>query len=517
MEARLIRIERLIGACATLMALFGLAIHRGNALSPWAVGALTALGVHGLLTMLLVTHPGLRSLWTGRARVIQHGLDLVLVLLVLVSTGGAASYFFTYLLYPVLAGALVWGVGGAFWTAVASLGAYALLVGVTVALPGSPLVPRYGIRLMSMAVMAGLLGYVALPLGALRGGVGEEEAALAMVLDGLGDGAVISDEHGVVRSVNLAAAGMFGVGRDDALGRRVLDFIPEVDVGAVMDALRRANELGGVPHPTWSVEGFRVDGTRFPIELTVGLVRVGDRHMFLSVLRDVSRRKLVEAEERKVLETRAAEEERTRLVQDLHDGLLQTLTGAALQLRSIQTLLNDDGAVPEARVRLVEVREALAAEQRELRYWASEIKPTLLGIQKDRLEDRLLVTLERVRATWRIETDLRYALDETLPPGPRQQVYRIVQEAVVNAAQHSRASRVEVHLTQRDGALRIVVSDDGTGFPFEGRYEQEQLEAERLGPLLLRHRVMAADGRLAIDSSPEGARLEILLPLGGAA
>jgi signal transduction histidine kinase len=230
------------------------------------------------------------------------------------------------------------------------------------------------------------------------------------------------------------------------------------------------------------------------------------------VVRDVSLRKEREAEARRLLEIEVAEEERVRLVQDLHDGLLQTLTGAALQLKSVQSQMGND---PEAaQDRLLKVRQALASEQRELRFWASEVKPTLLGLHGEHIRDQLVGTLERINGTWGVETLLRFESVQPLGPVNGQEAYRIVQEAVVNAVKHGGASLVQVDVKDRDDALMIRVQDNGRGFPFKGSFKQEDLDSQRLGPVLLKHRIAALNGNLAIESTPTGSVLEITIPRG---
>ena len=60
--------------------------------------------------------------------------------------------------------------------------------------------------------------------------------------------------------------------------------------------------------------------------------------------------------------------------------------------------------------------------------------------------------------------------------------------------------------------LRITVADNGQGFPFQGRYSQEELTRRRLGPRTLLERVTSHQGTLTIDSSSSGARLDIAIP-----
>ncbi|PYR89160.1 MAG: hypothetical protein DMF84_25700 [Acidobacteria bacterium] len=89
----------------------------------------------------------------------------------------------------------------------------------------------------------------------------------------------------------------------------------------------------------------------------------------------------------------------------------------------------------------------------------------------------------------------------------------MVREAAINALKHAHPSRIAVDVQPHGAdALRLVVTDDGRGFPFRGRLEHDALVSSNAGPLSLRERVAAAGGRLAIESAPTGSRVEIILP-----
>ena len=75
----------------------------------------------------------------------------------------------------------------------------------------------------------------------------------------------------------------------------------------------------GVGH---ELEGQRKDGTLFPMELSIGEVRLGERRLFTELVRDISERRELEQ-----AVASAGEQERTRIARELHDGLGQQLGG----------------------------------------------------------------------------------------------------------------------------------------------------------------------------------------------
>lgn len=73
-----------------------------------------------------------------------------------------------------------------------------------------------------------------------------------------------------------------------------------------------------------------------------------------------------------------------------------------------------------------------------------------------------------------------------------------------------------MEVTRRDQSLQITVTDDGHGFPFQGRYDHEELIRRKIGPVSLKERISALGGSLAIDTGPGRTCLEVSLPVGGA-
>jgi signal transduction histidine kinase len=166
-------------------------------------------------------------------------------------------------------------------------------------------------------------------------------------------------------------------------------------------------------------------------------------------------------------------------------------------------------------IRLLAIERALATEQRELRFFIEDLQP----IRSDSraggaLGSRLDELTKQIAAQWKTPVTLRFAgLAGPLPPDIEQALPRMIHEAVVNALKHGQPSRVSVVLHGEIDELRVVVSDDGHGFGFEGQYDHTTLARQNVGPASLRERVASLGGDVSVDSSASGSKVEIRLPV----
>jgi signal transduction histidine kinase len=207
----------------------------------------------------------------------------------------------------------------------------------------------------------------------------------------------------------------------------------------------------------------------------------------------------------------AVHQERMRFARDLHDGLLQSLAGAALQLRATANLI--DAHPDDARTRLREIEQMLAGEQADLRELIRELKPAAAASDRPfALTERLEQLAARVRRQWGVEVQLALREVERLTDRLQREVYRLVHEGVTNAARHAGATAVSVAVENAGPHLQLSIGDNGHGFPFQGNYSLEDLLREHAGPATIKERVSALGGQLQITSSHEGARLRIQLP-----
>jgi PAS domain S-box-containing protein len=201
------------------------------------------------------------------------------------------------------------------------------------------------------------------------------------------------------------------------------------------------------------------------------------------------------ASRRRIVET--ADETRRRIERDLHDGAQQRLVYTIVTLKLARGKLEDGGG-PAAEL----VGEGLAHAEQAI----AEIRELARGIHPAILTDRGLVdALEALSKRSPVPVTLEAHLDRRLPAPVEVTVYYVVSEALTNAAKHAQAMRVQVILGERDGELRLRISDDGVG--------GADLSAGS-GLVGLRDRVEAGGGTLRVESpAGRGTRLDVVLPL----
>ena len=207
-----------------------------------------------------------------------------------------------------------------------------------------------------------------------------------------------------------------------------------------------------------------------------------------------------------------ASQERMRLTRDLHDGVLQSLTAAALQLNLTEQALDH-----ERGSRLNLVKQLLAKEQRRIREFVDETFPKR-GAKKVMILGRdLRHQLEETGHYWNCTTSLSVAPpDVRVPQALAVQLSLMLSEAVANAVRHGGASNVDVVMAKAEGHLIINVRDNGKGFngqPIQDAPQEQEPIMAGIGASSLRERVCTLGGSLTVSSHPTGAELAIRLPV----
>jgi signal transduction histidine kinase len=210
------------------------------------------------------------------------------------------------------------------------------------------------------------------------------------------------------------------------------------------------------------------------------------------------------------LRSRIGAMERARVARELHDGTIQSLVGAEMEVDVLRRRAEQDGLALAKD--LARVQGLLRSEVLELRETMQRLKPI------DITPEQLVGFLDAAVARFGLDTGLNAIFDcavedVDLPARVCREVARIVQEALQNVRKHAQAKNVLVRFGRAPSGWRLVVDDDGQGFPFDGTLGHAELDEGRKGPYVIKERVRALGGELTIASSPGGgARLEILVP-----
>lgn len=554
-----IRAERLIASSRLVLAAFSLIAIWLDPYRPATHEPTLYLLLLGYVTfaLLVAVVVWLAHVPLVRLGLVTHVLDLLVFSLLTYLTEGPTSPFVTYFTFSLVAATLRWQWRGVLWTTAAALiafngaGIYASEVLNDPAFEEN----RFVVRSVYLAVMAGLLAYLgayeerrrrelselaAWPATRVRGPELPEPEVLESTARILGARQVVlAWEEADEPWLHLASwcEGEFHAWREapgtfqpvvaEQLG--ALTFLSKDVRAAVPIVLHRDHQVPqawrGTPiHPALQARFDITSVLCLPLrgECFEGhLLALDKPHMTVDdlLLGEVVAHEVASSMDQSLLSRRlrgaAAAEERMRLSRDLHDGVLQSLTGAALQLETVQRLWEAEPRA--ARERLVAIQRLIIEEQRDLRLsvHASKVAPIWLAPGFAGLDTGLRQLIHRLESVWGLRVDLRLErLDDRSSDLLASDICFIVQEALVNAARHAAASQVCVAVGRENGRVHVAVSDNGRGFPFEGDYDHAKLDALQLGPAMLKERVKSLGGSLAIHSSPAGARLDILLPRG---
>jgi len=212
------------------------------------------------------------------------------------------------------------------------------------------------------------------------------------------------------------------------------------------------------------------------------------------------------------IEKAAAHDERARLGRELHDGVLQSLAGAAIQMEVIARLIATE---PDAaKVRLRQLSQLFGEQQRDLRRWIEESRAAPAPAMAPVAELAAAIEKLRQRVAWQHGLRVDVVMPEvgSVPRSLGEHVYRMVQEGLTNIGKHARAQRARVEVRIAIDRVELLVADDGVGFPFHGTLELDALQRRCVGPRSIIDRVSALNGALIVASSLSGAQLQISLP-----
>ena len=201
---------------------------------------------------------------------------------------------------------------------------------------------------------------------------------------------------------------------------------------------------------------------------------------------------------------KAQEQERVRIAGELHDGVMQEMLAATMMLGTAKRCMVDDS---EAHGTIDKVQQKLIRMGTDLRQLSHELHPPAL--QEAGLPKAVQDYCEEFSGACGIPVSC--ATDpgvDDLSRGTSLALFRILQEALGNAAKHSHAKQITVRLARNGNVVSFVISDDGVGF------DRSRLGPSRgLGLITIRERAAQLNGRFECDAAPgHGTTIAVLIP-----
>ncbi|WP_406502649.1 GAF domain-containing protein [Streptomyces sp. NBC_01602] len=209
-------------------------------------------------------------------------------------------------------------------------------------------------------------------------------------------------------------------------------------------------------------------------------------------------------ERRKSAEQIAVLEDRDRIARDLHDLAIQRLFATGMTLQSVVRFVDH----PQASERLLRAVDDLDETIKIIRSTIFGLRARGPGRAGQGLRARTATAVEEAARTLGFQPSLRMGglIDTDVPAEIAEQVIAVLGEALSNVARHARATSVDISLVVGEGALNLIVSDNGVGMPEDG--------GSRSGLDNLARRAEKLGGEMSVGASgTSGTRLSWRVPL----
>ena len=208
----------------------------------------------------------------------------------------------------------------------------------------------------------------------------------------------------------------------------------------------------------------------------------------------------------KLVRERTLLEERHRIARDLHDTVLKTLHGLALEAHALKKHVNSPLALDK-------VQYIQGVCQRS----SQEIRDIIDELRSEAEVEGIASQMSRIVEAWGKATGIETGVtvpgeDRSLPLQASYNLRSILSEALDNTRKHASASHVSLSMEFLPGEMRVEIADNGKGIGYSGEQVYRVATKGKYGILGMKERVEQLNGQFSIDSS-HGTRLLITVPL----
>ncbi len=205
----------------------------------------------------------------------------------------------------------------------------------------------------------------------------------------------------------------------------------------------------------------------------------------------------------------AVVEERNRLSREIHDTIAQSLTALAMRLDLVGDIIVSDPAAANAEFESLKLFADRCVEEVRRSIW--DLRPKALD--SSGLVEAVKIEMAKLRESG-IKEDLRVSGAEALTMDRLHQsaALRVIQEALSNVIEHSKAVTAVVHLDFRSESFVITVTDDGVGFETR-RAPDDSPTRSGFGITSMQERAWLVGGSVSVESAPgQGAVVNVEIP-----
>ena len=297
---------------------------------------------------------------------------------------------------------------------------------------------------------------------------------------------------------------------EEFVGRNITEILPRAVAEQALHHIRQSLDTG---RTQLFVYELMQDGETHSFEARINSCGVDE---VLILIRDITESKEKEQSLRDLSHRllRLQDEERRRIARELHDSTAQTLAAVAINLSILKQRISTPD--PVARKALADSTALAKQCSREISNLSHLLHPPLL--EEAGLSHALRSYTDGITLRSGIRVDLKLSpqLEKAgqLPRDIETAVFRVAQECLTNIQRHADSATAQVHIEMDSTQIRVETGDQGRGITPEKLKPARRLTAYRgLGIPGMKERVRQLGGTFRIDSSPQGTKVTVTIPL----
>jgi PAS domain S-box-containing protein len=295
-----------------------------------------------------------------------------------------------------------------------------------------------------------------------------------------------SDLNGRITSINKTGERLLQHPREVILTKNLVELLAEDQREAARQWFKQVIQGAELPPAEW--EFMNALGQHLRLEVNARPVgQAGKNAEVESVARDITERKRLE---REILEI--SNREQRRIGHDLHDGVCQQLAAIAYRIDIMADQLQEKGLAESSEM------ERIGSLVNETITQTRAVARGLFPVQLE--ENSLVSAIEEFVASVKnlFKTQCQFSCDEpllTVENTVSLHLYYIIQEAVLNAVKHGKATSIAISIVRDNDRFVLTIRDDGMGFQALG-------SSTGMGIRIMRYRASVIGTTLDLKSSP---------------